>query len=62
MTEKSPDFMVTLEQGIRDVLQNKKASMKDRINAINAGTKLMLIKHKISDTGDEAGSFFNKGK
>jgi hypothetical protein len=60
MIEKSPDFMETLELGIKDVLSNKKASMKDRIDAINAGTKLMLIKHKIKDTGGEAGSFFNK--
>lgn len=58
MTEKSPNFMDALEQGIRDVLQNKKATMKDRIDAINAGTKLMLIKHKITDTSSEAGSFF----
>jgi hypothetical protein len=58
MTEKTPDFMVILETGVRDVLTNKKASMKDRIDAINAGTKLMLIKHKIEGSGDEAGSFF----
>lgn len=62
MTEKPQNFIETLEQGIRDVLTNKKVSMKDRIDAINAGTKLMLIKHKITDTSDEAGSFFNKGK
>jgi hypothetical protein len=58
MTEKSPDFMEILEVGVRDVLTNKKASMKDRIDAINAGTKLMLIKHKITDTSGESGSFF----
>lgn len=58
MTEKSPDFMEILESGVRDVLTNKKATMKDRIDAINAGTKLMLIKHKITDTGGESGSFF----
>lgn len=57
MTE-APDFMETLESGIRAVLENKKATMKDRIDAINAGTKLMLIRHKIKDTGGESGSFF----
>lgn len=55
------DFLSVLENGIRDVLKDKKSKARDRMDAVNAGTKLLLIKHKISDTGDEAGSFF-KGK
>lgn len=58
MTEKSSDLMEILESGIKTVLTDKKSKTKDRIDAINAGTKLMLIKHKIKDSGDEAGSFF----
>lgn len=52
------DFMKVLETGIRDVLENKESTAKERMDAVNAGTKLLLIKHKISDAGDEAGSFF----
>lgn len=62
MTKPTDDFMSILESGIKDVLKDKKSSAKERMDAVNAGTKLMLIKHKISDTGDEAGSFFNRSK
>lgn len=56
------DFISLLEKGVMDVLINKKSTVKDRLDAVNAGTKLMLIKHKITDTGDEAGGFFkNRG-
>lgn len=56
------DFLATLEKGIKDVLENKSSTAKERMEAVNAGTKLMLIKHKISDSSDDAGSFFSKGK
>jgi len=63
MSKKSDaDLLSTLEKGIMDVLIDKKATAKERMDAVNAGTKLLLIKHKISDSGDDAGSFFNKGK
>ena len=58
MTAKPEDFMTVLEKGIRDVLGNTQSTAKEKMDAVNAGTKLMLIKHKISDTGNEAGSFF----
>ena len=59
MTKKTDtDFLQVLENGIRSVLENKEATSKEKMDAVNAGTKLMLIKHKISDTGDDAGSFF----
>lgn len=61
MTEKPATFMEALEAGVREVLGNKKATMKDRIDAINAGTKLMLIRHKIKDPDDSPGSFFKNG-
>ncbi len=61
MTEKPPDLMEILESGVRNVLTDKKAKIGDRLKAIDSGTKLLLMKHKISDTGDEAGSYF-KGK
>lgn len=61
MTKKSDsDFLKILEDGIKDVLSNKDTSPKERISAIEAGAKLMQIKHKID--GDEGGasSFFNR--
>lgn len=59
MTDKSDtDFMKVLEKGIRDVLDNKKTTAKERIEAIKVGAQVMQIKHKISDPSDEPGSFF----
>lgn len=59
MTKKpDDDFLSVLENGIRAVLLDKKSTGKERMDAVNAGTKLILIKHKISDTADDAGSFF----
>lgn len=60
-TKHDTDFLSVLEMGIRAVLESKDSTVKERMDAVNAGTKLMLIKHKINDAGDEAGSFF-KGK
>lgn len=59
MTKKSDtDFLASLEKGIKDVLEDKKSTAKERMDAVTAGTKLILIKHKINDSGEEAGSFF----
>lgn len=54
-TEKT--LLDVLDQGVRDVLANDKASAAEKVNAINAGTKLLQIKHKIN-LGDDDGSFF----
>lgn len=62
MTKKSDtDFLSTLENGVRAVLTNEKSTAKERIEAINAGAKLMQIKHRISDGNEDPGSFFKKG-
>jgi hypothetical protein len=53
---ESADFMVVLEDGVRAVLKNKKASPSERIAAVTAGAKLLMIKHKISGS-DEKGFF-----
>jgi hypothetical protein len=50
------DFMAVLEKGVRDVLGNRKASPTDKLAAVNAGAKLLAIKHKI--TGGDEDSFF----
>lgn len=59
MTKKKDDLLDVLEKGVRTVLEDKDATVKERMEAINAGTKLMQLKHKIGDSDDEPGSFFN---
>lgn len=56
--ETEHDFMATLEAGVRKVLAENDATAGERIAAINAGAKLLMIRHKISG-GDEKG-FFDK--
>ena len=51
------EFIELLEQGVTKVLKTKGAEPKDILDAVNAGAKLLLIKHKISGSGDD-GSFF----
>lgn len=48
--------MVVLEDGVRAVLKNRKATPQERIAAITAGAKLMMIKYRISGS-DEKGFF-----
>lgn len=61
MSEKlEDDLLLVLEKGIRSVLENKDSTSKEKMDAINAGTKLLHLKHKIKDTDDEPGSFFGK--
>ena len=50
------EFMAVLEDGVRAVLKSKKATPQERVAAITAGAKLMMIKHKISGS-DEKGFF-----
>jgi len=50
------DFLKTLEDGVRRVLSDSKAKASERVSAIAAGAKLLMIKHKIS--GDDETSFF----
>lgn len=60
MTKPKTDLLDAMEKGIRDVLENKDATAEQKIQAINAGSKLLQIKHKIAGESDEPGSFFNK--
>ena len=48
--EKPPDddFLTVLEEGIRAVLKAKKCSPAERIQAVTAGAKLLMIKFRIS--------------
>lgn len=54
----SDDKMVELlEQGIKDVLGDPKSMPADKIRAVEAGTKLQLMKHKVSG-GQDDGNYF----
>lgn len=53
---KSEDFMATLENGVKQVLGNRKATAAERMAAVNAGVKLLAIRHKIE--GSEDSDFF----
>jgi hypothetical protein len=54
----NPDLIPELERAIRSVLTDPNASLSERIQAINAGTRLATARYKIA--GDEKeGSFFN---
>ncbi len=55
VTEKT-DFQDVLEQGVRGVLSNRKATASEKLQAVAAGVKLLAIRHKISG-GDEEGFF-----
>jgi hypothetical protein len=53
---KEPDFLKTLEAGVRAVLKDPETKASERIAAIAAGAKLLMIKHRISET-DESNFF-----
>jgi len=55
--EVSSDLLTALEQGVRSILSNRKATRSEKVQAITAGTKLLQIRHKIKGGGDD-GSFF----
>ena len=61
-TDKHKDpgdpLIEALEQGIKSVLNDKDATVKEKMAAIAAGTKVAAIKHKISG-GDDKGGFFD---
>lgn len=51
------DLSEVLEAAIRAVLKSKDTKPGDRLKAIEAGAKLLMIRHKISGAGDD-GNFF----
>lgn len=51
----------TLEKAIKTVLDSKKATVSEKMQAINAGTKLLMVRNKINPEGDkDGGNFFGK--
>jgi len=53
--EDDKAFLDLLEEGVRDVLRNKRAKASEKVAAISAGAKIVAIRHKLDE---EAGGFF----
>jgi len=53
----SEEFLALLERGVREIVKNRKSSKGDKLKAIDAGTKLLAIRHKING-GDDSKGFF----
>lgn len=65
MTKKPPDIndkdaelLKLLEAGVKKVLKSKEAKPGERLQAVQAGCKLLAIRHKLG-TDDDA-NFFSK--
>lgn len=50
------DFLKTLEAGVRKVLRDPDSKPSERVAAIAAGSKLLMIRYRISDS--EESTFF----
>jgi hypothetical protein len=51
------EFIDVLEDGVREVLKNKEATVGERMAAINTGAKILMARFKIS--GDDEKNFFS---
>ena len=56
--EKDDEFLKELEMAVRKIVKSNKTSKADKLSAINAGTKLLAIRHKITG-GDQDKGFFS---
>lgn len=52
------NFLHSLEDGVAAILANPKATLAERLKAIEVGSRLLMVKNKIGD-GD-SGSFFER--
>lgn len=55
---KDEDFLALLEENVKDVLKSRRVKPAERVQAINAGVKLLAIRHKLG--GGEEENFFSK--
>lgn len=51
-------LLTLLEQGVKDVLADAKATKPQKLKAIEAGCKVLMIKRKLTGDEDGNGSFF----
>ena len=60
MTKKTDDLMVVVERAIVEVLQSRRIANADKIKAIEAGAKILAVRHKIEQGDTDESSFFNR--
>lgn len=63
MTTKAKDdsFLMSLEAGVKKILDNDKSKPGDRLKACEIGVKVLMVRHRIENIGDgDNGSFFGK--
>lgn len=64
MSKKTDGLLPELEKAVKDILALGKddVSTADRLKAIEAGAKLLMIRHRIEGASEgEDGKFFAKG-
>lgn len=48
--DDSASFLKALKKGVKDVLANKDSQPSERVAAITAGAKLLMIQHRINES------------
>ncbi len=48
--DNSGEFLSILEKGVKTVLNNKDATASERVAAVTAGAKLLMIRHRINES------------
>jgi hypothetical protein len=56
---KEDELLKELEMAVRRIVKSNKSSRADKLSAINAGTKLLAIRHRILG-GDVEKGFFDR--
>ena len=56
INDEDEEFLKLLEDGVRRVLKDREAKPGLKLQAVQAGAKLLMIRHKIGG-GDEKGFF-----
>jgi hypothetical protein len=54
---QSDEFLKVLMDGVKKVLDNRKTTPAERMSAVQAGVKLLAIRHRIK--GDDTKGFFD---
>lgn len=57
---KEDELLKELEAAVRRIVKSNKSSRADKLSAINAGTRLLTIKHKIENGSDTKEGFFDR--
>ena len=57
--EVDDKLLKAMEVAVLKIIKSPKTSQSDRLAAINSGTRLLTIKHRLAGDGEEKG-FFNK--